>query len=72
MYIFLISPKADKLFPINLIGLINDFFFLFVTNSYISSVFAYFDLVYIYKLIKRFIIKKINRYLNQKELNKLY
>lgn len=45
---------SEKSFTINLIECFNDFFFLFITNSYLSSLFAIFDLVWGYRLYKRY------------------
>jgi hypothetical protein len=46
------------LIPIDYTGLVNDFFFLFLTNSYMSSIFNYFDIFYGVKLFKRHKITK--------------
>lgn len=55
-------------FPINFLGLIYDFFFLFITNSYMSSVMSIFDIVWAYRLYKRNQIKnKLN--ITQSEAN---
>lgn len=50
--------RSTKIFPFDLQGLVNDFFFLFITNSYMSSIFNYFDLVWGYRLLKRRKIEK--------------
>ncbi len=45
-------------FPFDLQGLIRDFFFLFVTNSYLSSIFNFFDLVWGYRLLRRWLFER--------------
>jgi hypothetical protein len=45
-------------FPLNFLGLIYDFFFLFITNSYMSSVMSYFDFVWGWRLYWRYRMKK--------------
>jgi hypothetical protein len=45
-------------FPLNFLGLIYDVFFLFITNSYASSIMSYFDVVWGWRLYKRWKIKK--------------
>lgn len=40
-------------FPFKMEDLVNDFFFLIITNTYLSSLFNYFDIVWGYKLIRR-------------------
>mmetsp|Transcript_38657 Transcript_38657/g.34356 ORF Transcript_38657/g.34356 Transcript_38657/m.34356 type:complete len:319 (-) Transcript_38657:1192-2148(-) len=49
-----VSASQATFWKISLSGLFFDIFFLFITNSYMSSIFNYFDLVWGYKLIKRF------------------
>jgi hypothetical protein len=39
--------------PLDLANLVNEYFFLFITNSYISSAFSIFDIVWGVRLIKR-------------------
>lgn len=51
--ILLMRGKDERLMPIDFQGMVTDFFFLFITNSYLSSIFNFFDLVYGYKLLKR-------------------
>lgn len=51
--IFMRRNKDDRYVPINYEGLVTDFFFLFITNTYLSSIFNLFDIVYGLKLIKR-------------------
>lgn len=38
--------SKSKEFPLDALGLMNDFFFLFITNSYIGSIFNIFDIVW--------------------------
>jgi hypothetical protein len=45
-------------FPLNFLGLIYDFFFLFITNSYASSLMSYFDFVWGWRLYRRYRMKK--------------
>lgn len=45
--------SSNELIPLDYPGLVNDFFFLFLTNSYMSSIFNYFDIFYGVKLLKR-------------------
>lgn len=52
-FIILMRGKDDRLMPIDYKGMVTDFFFLFITNSYLSSIFNVFDLVYGVKLLKR-------------------
>ncbi len=49
--------------------LVNDYFFLFLTNSYISSVFNYFDLVYGVRLVRRWWMSRSPLAYSQKQLN---
>lgn len=44
---------ADQQYK-SLIGMMDDFFFLFLTNTYLSSVFNYFDFVWGFRLYKRY------------------
>lgn len=39
-------------------SLIGEYFFLFITNSYISSFMSIFDIVWIVRLIKRYVMEK--------------
>lgn len=58
-------------FPLNFLGLIYDFFFLFITNSYMSSVMSYFDIVWGWRLYWRHRMKKELTY-TQSEVNTFY
>lgn len=44
--------------PFDLLNMIGEYFFLFITNSYISSIMSIFDIVYGYRLLKRYLLKK--------------
>ena len=55
--ILLMKGKDERLVPIDFKGMVTDFFFLFITNSYLSSIFNLFDIVYGFKLIKRVKLK---------------
>jgi heme/copper-type cytochrome/quinol oxidase subunit 2 len=51
------SEKAESIFTfwrISVTGLFFDIFFLFVTNSYMSSIFNIFDLLWVFRIIKRY------------------
>jgi hypothetical protein len=60
--------------PLNYDGLVRDFFFLFITNSYISSIFNYFDLFYGVKLFKRKRLEKFRerRGYSSEEINFIF
>ncbi len=62
-----IQEESKLNVPLDLSNLINEYFFLFVTNSYLSSLFSIFDIVWGIRLVKRY-IKKNNylRYLMKK------
>ena len=45
-------------YEVNVDGLVSDIFFLFITNSYMSSIFNYFDIVWGYRLWRRHQIEK--------------
>ena len=66
----------DKTALLNLsaAGLVSDVFFLFITNSYMSSIFNYFDIVWGVKLLKRrhALKKGENCKLTQTEANSLF
>ena len=53
-----IQEESKLNVPLDLSNLINEYFFLFVTNSYLSSLFSIFDIVWGIRLVKRY-IKKI-------------
>ena len=58
-------------FPLNFLGLIYDFFFLFITNSYMSSVMSYFDFVWGWRLYwRRRMAKELTS--TQSEVNNFY
>lgn len=70
-----IKELSDSVgFPFNFDGLMYDFFFLFITNSYLSSLFNYFDIMWGIKLLKRRIALKqgSNSNLTQQEANHLF
>lgn len=50
----------------------NDFFFLFITNSYIGSIFNVFDIMWGYRLIKRSRAEKDCSTMTQMEANSLF
>lgn len=50
--------KGDGSVEVFLNYLIGDYFFLFITNSYISSIMSIFDIVWIVRLIKRYVMEK--------------
>lgn len=50
--------SSAKEFPFDAQGLMSDFFFLFITNSYIGSIFNVFDIVWGFRLIKRYRAEK--------------
>ncbi|KAM3134512.1 hypothetical protein pb186bvf_013326 [Paramecium bursaria] len=56
--------------------MVNDFFFLFITNTYLSSIFNYFDFVWGYRLIRRYMAEQdlLNDQcsLSQQDLNSLF
>lgn len=58
LVLFLWNDESDKVLPLNYDGLVTDFFFLFLTNTYMSSIFNYFDLFFGYKLLKRWRVEK--------------
>lgn len=37
-----------------LVAMLNDYFFLFITNTYLSSIFNYFDIVWGFRLLRRY------------------
>lgn len=45
-------------YEVNMETLVGDIFFLFITNSYMSSIFNYFDIVWGYRLWRRYQIEK--------------
>ena len=47
-----------KPYEVNIENLVNDIFFLFITNSYMSSIFNYFDIMWGYRLWQRYRIEK--------------
>lgn len=53
--------------------MINDFFFMFITNTYISSLCSIFDIVWIVRLYKRYklikMLEKGNNIYTQEEVN---
>jgi len=51
VFYYLMFKQSDIKFDLK--GLIYDFFFLFITNSYMSSIFNIFDLLWVLKLLKR-------------------
>ena len=53
LFFFESSEKSKLFLPIDYAGLVNDFFVLFLTNSYMSSIFNYLDIFYGIKLLKR-------------------
>lgn len=44
--------------PFDLINMVGEYFFLFITNSYISSIMSIFDIVWGVRLVKRYLIKR--------------
>lgn len=50
--------KFIKPYEVNMEGLVNDIFFLFITNSYMSSIFNFFDIVWGWRLFRRYQIEK--------------
>jgi hypothetical protein len=69
---FLTSPVERATysgFPLNFEGLVNDFFFLFITNSYMSSIFNFFDIVWGFRLYKRHRIRSGQLVVSQAEAN---
>ena len=56
--VYIIFPDYNTSFPLDTAGLINDFFFLFITNSYLSSLFSIFDIVWGFRLLKRYLLAK--------------
>ncbi|KRX06630.1 hypothetical protein PPERSA_13109 [Pseudocohnilembus persalinus] len=62
--------------PIDLINLIGEYFFLFITNSYISSIMSIFDIVYGFRLFQRYIlqrnIRKTNCWASQQDANSIF
>jgi hypothetical protein len=73
-YFVSVGKKLNILFMVNMIlttlianllsgfevakGLFNDFFFLFLTNTYLSSLFSFFDIVYGIRLFRRYLANK--------------
>mmetsp|Transcript_12530 Transcript_12530/g.1127 ORF Transcript_12530/g.1127 Transcript_12530/m.1127 type:complete len:82 (+) Transcript_12530:346-591(+) len=45
--------NKDGTTPLNMQNIINTYFFLFITNSYLSSLFSIFDIVWGWRLWKR-------------------
>lgn len=66
VYYFLSDREG---FPLDAAGLMNDFFFLFITNSYIGSIFNLFDIVWGFRLFKRWRTKKDSSTMTQLEAN---
>lgn len=51
-YFSLTDEKGNT--PLNMPNIINTYFFLFITNSYLSSLFSIFDIVWGWRLLKRY------------------
>ncbi|EAS05315.2 transmembrane protein, putative (macronuclear) [Tetrahymena thermophila SB210] len=64
--------STAKEFPFDAQGLMGDFFFLFITNSYIGSIFNVFDIVWGYRLIMRYRAEKDSSTMTQMEANSLF
>ena len=67
---------TGEIYILSLTGLLQDIFFLFITNSYISSIFNLFDFVWGVKLLRRVMAEKAhqkgNCSLTQEEANSLF
>ena len=67
---------SGEVYEFSLTGLLQDIFFLFITNSYISSIFNFFDILWGVKLIKRIRAEKADQKntcrLTQEEANTLF
>ena len=67
LFIMVMKNKDDRWVPIDYKGLVTDFFFLFITNSYLSSIFNLFDIFYGLKLLKRLKLKHFPERCNYSE-----
>ena len=56
---------------LNFVGLVNDFFFINATNSFIGILFTFFDYRYLQRLIKKWYITKY-KLVTQAEANMVY
>ena len=67
---------TGAVYEFSLTGLLQDIFFLFITNSYISSIFNFFDILWGVKLIRRIRAEKADKLntcrLTQEEANTLF
>lgn len=43
--------------PLDVLNMVGEYFFLFITNSYISSIMSIFDIMWGVRLLKRYILK---------------
>ena len=51
-------PERLKQINFNIENIMNEFFFMFITSTYISSICSIFDICWIIKLVKRWLVKK--------------
>lgn len=74
LVVYMWNDETDKVLPLDYSGLVTDFFFLFLTNTYISSIFNYFDIFYGRKLYQRYkLVKHRNRQgFSDEELNFIF
>jgi len=64
-------PEMNTTGHFRLIAMLNDYFFLFITNTYLSSIFNYFDIMWGVRLLKRHFAEKKGIYssMSQSEAN---